>query len=79
MLRKKLTRRGGFKSGIIDRKYRFELPSELDVRVGQRLFYSLCASGPPGLVISKKPVRLFQNRIISSRVQRLTRPQAKRG
>jgi len=79
MLRKKVTRRGSFKSGVIDRKYRFELPSELDVRVGMRLFYSLSVSGPRGLVISKKPVRLFQNRIISSRVQRLTRSPVKRG
>ena len=58
-------------STIIDNRSRVALPSALPWKVGMRVYYSLTKSVPPGLVISRLPIRLVQNRLISNRVQKI--------
>lgn len=63
--------RQGHLSTIIDKRSRVALPSALPWKVGMRVYYSLTPTSPPGLVISRLPIRLVQNRLISNRVQRI--------
>lgn len=58
-------------STVIDKHWRVALPSGLPWHVGMRVYYSLTPSNPPGLVVSRLPVRLIKNRLMSSRVQRI--------
>ena len=61
----------GPQSTTLDNQSRVALPSELPWHVGMRVYYSLTPSDPPGLLVSRLPIRLLQNRLMSSRVQRI--------
>lgn len=50
-----------------------QLPPASKFKVGQRVYFSFPRSSE-GVLISDKPVRIFQGRFFSSRVKHLSKP-----
>ena len=61
----------GQHSTLIDKRYRVALPAQLPWHVGMRVYFSLTQSDPPGVVVSRLPIRPIRNRLMSIRVQRI--------
>ena len=58
--------------GQIDRRLRVALPADMPWRVGMRVYFNLAKDG--AIEIGKAPTRLFQGRLLSSRIQRMHQP-----
>lgn len=56
-------------SVCIDRRHRFPLPSEMEWKVGARVYFSL-TERDRGLRVSIKPGPLLKGRLFSSRIRR---------
>ena len=56
-------------TGWIDRRLRVALPPDMQWRVGTRVYFCLTKDG--GIQISTVPTRLYQGRLLSSRIQRI--------
>lgn len=59
-------------TGRIDRRRRVALPPGLPWRVGMRVYYTLTKDG--AVQVGKAPKRLYQGRMVSSRIQRMHQP-----
>lgn len=61
------------RSVFIDRRFRIPLPLEIDWRIGARVYFSLKqdADGSSGLICTKRPLRVYQGRLLSTRIQRI--------
>ncbi len=59
-------------TGRIDQRGRVALPPEMPWRVGMRVYFTLTKDG--AIQVSKAPTRLYQGRMLSSRIQRMHQP-----
>ena len=59
-------------TGRMDRRGRLALPPELPWRVGMRVYVTLTKDG--AIQIGKAPMRLWQGRLLSTRIHRIHRP-----
>ena len=59
-------------TGRIDQRGRVALPPGLPWRVGMRVYFTLTTGG--AIQVSKAPTRLYQGRMLSSRIQRMHQP-----
>ena len=55
----------------IDRRQRVALPADMEWRAGMRVYFNLAKDG--AIQIGKAPTRLWQGRLLSSRIQRIQR------
>ncbi len=59
-------------TGRLDRRRRVALPPGLPWRVGMRVYLTLTKDG--AVQVGKAPKRLYQGRMLSSRIQRMHQP-----